>query len=168
MTAPAVEARPRLTEYELPTGAGEAPADQQPLRRPLTLLVCGSRDWPEDWMWWVDARMIAIASEQPHRVHVITGGARGVDDRADACAARSSASFTREVFRADWKRYGQRAGFIRNLAMLDQRPDLVLAFQFNGSRGTQHTIENARVRAIPVEVHTELPRPDLAAIDSTP
>jgi hypothetical protein len=38
--------------------------------------------------------------------------------------------------------------------MLDTGPDLVLAFQRNGSRGTQHTIDEARARGIPVEVFT--------------
>lgn len=41
----------------------------------------------------------------------------------------------------------------RNLAMLDEKPDLVIAFQINGSAGTQHTIDQARKRGIPVEVH---------------
>jgi hypothetical protein len=36
--------------------------------------------------------------------------------------------------------------------MLDDEPDRVLAFQRNGSRGTQHTIDEARRRGIPVEV----------------
>jgi hypothetical protein len=39
--------------------------------------------------------------------------------------------------------------------MLDTKPDLVLAFQRDGSRGTQHTIDEARKRGIPVEVHVE-------------
>ena len=146
----------------------------------MKLLVCGSRDWPERDLWFVDARMIERASGQDGPVHVITGGARGVDRRADACATRCSASFTREVFRAEWepgpetrvvKRrndgtlYDPEAGLRRNLLMLDQGPDLVLAFQHNDSGGTQHTIDNAEERGIPVEVHTELPPPDLAAID---
>jgi hypothetical protein len=59
-----------------------------------------------------------------------------------------------ERYAADWKQYGKRAGILRNLQMLDQRPDLVLAFQRNGSRGTQHTIDEARKRGIAVEVHT--------------
>src|SRR5262245_55802879 len=92
----------------------------------LTVLVCGSRDWPEDWLWWVDARMIEIAEEHdPAPVHVISGGARGVDKRADACAIRCG--FSREVIYADWNAEPRRAGFIRNLAMLDRQPDVVLA-----------------------------------------
>jgi hypothetical protein len=56
------------------------------------------------------------------------------------------------AFPADWRGKGRRAGILRNLAMLDDEPDRVLAFQRNGSRGTQHTIDEARRRGIPVEV----------------
>jgi hypothetical protein len=62
--------------------------------------------------------------------------------------------FTVRKFPADWKRYGRRAGILRNLEMLDETPDVVVAFQLRGSRGTQHTIDEARRRGIPVEVHT--------------
>ena len=55
-------------------------------------------------------------------------------------------------FPADWDTYGKQAGFIRNIQMLDEKPDLVIAFQKNASRGTQHTINEARKRGIPVEV----------------
>jgi hypothetical protein len=38
--------------------------------------------------------------------------------------------------------------------MLDLAPGLVIAFHADGSRGTQDTIDEARRRGIPVEVHT--------------
>jgi len=50
-------------------------------------------------------------------------------------------------------RNGNGAGHARNRAMLDLRPDLVISFQRNGSRGTQGTIDEARRRGIDVEVH---------------
>lgn len=58
-----------------------------------------------------------------------------------------------------WESFGQRAGYLRNLAMLQLEPDLVIAFT-NGSPGTQHTIDEARRRGIPVEIHgTERAKP---------
>jgi hypothetical protein len=57
-----------------------------------------------------------------------------------------------EKFPANWERYGRHAGLERNLEMLDTNPDLVIAFQRNRSRGTQHTIDQARKRGIAVEV----------------
>jgi hypothetical protein len=82
---------------------------------------------------------------------------RGVERSADMLADRAARElgFTVEPHPADWKRHGKAAGPIRNLAMLDTKPDLVLAFQRDGSRGTQHTIDEARKRGIPVEVHVE-------------
>lgn len=50
-----------------------------------------------------------------------------------------------------WDLYRKRAGFLRNCAMLDLEPDLVIAFT-TGSPGTQLTINEARKRGISVEV----------------
>jgi hypothetical protein len=41
--------------------------------------------------------------------------------------------------------------------MLNTSPNLVIAFQRNRSRGTQHAITEARRRGIKVEVYTDLP-----------
>ena len=38
--------------------------------------------------------------------------------------------------------------------MLDEKPDEVIAFQLNSSKGTQHTIDNALKRGIPTRVFT--------------
>lgn len=55
-------------------------------------------------------------------------------------------------FRAEWNKFGRSAGYRRNLVMLEQDPDLVIAFQLDNSPGTAHAIEIARKRKIPVEV----------------
>ncbi|TAL45507.1 MAG: hypothetical protein EPN91_02025 [Salinibacterium sp.] len=60
--------------------------------------------------------------------------------------------FAVEEFKADWETYGRRAGIVRNLAMLDTRPDLVIACWDGESKGTAHTMTEARKRGIPVEV----------------
>jgi len=120
----------------------------------VRVLVCGSRDWG-------DAE--AIERELcgwPVGTVVVHGAAsrkvRGVEQSADMLADRIARAYGYRVepFPADWKAEPRRAGILRNLAMLDTGPDLVLAFQRNGSRGTQHTIDEARRRGIPVEVFT--------------
>ncbi len=45
-----------------------------------------------------------------------------------------------------------RAGIRWNLRMLDEQPDLVLAWWDGVSPGTKHMIEAAAARGIPVEV----------------
>lgn len=120
----------------------------------VRVLVCGSRDWEdEDEIADVLADLIAGAP-----VTIVHGGARGADYIAGKIA--EFYGYAVEVFPADWERYGKRAGFIRNVAMLDTRPDRVVAFQRNGSRGTQHTIDEARKRGIPVDVHSSAKTPE--------
>ncbi len=66
----------------------------------------------------------------------------------------TSLGYAVEVFEADWS-MGRCAGLDRNIRMLDSKPDLVLALWDGQSRGTEHTITEARRRNIPVVVVTE-------------
>lgn len=116
------------------------------------VLVCGSRDWG-------DPEPIAERlSRLPRSTTIVHGDASrkvdGVEVSADRLADRIAVSlgFLVERYPADWKNHGRAAGVIRNVFMLDTGIDRVLAFQRNGSRGTQHTIDEARRRGIPVEV----------------
>jgi hypothetical protein len=117
----------------------------------MKVLVCGSRDW-------ANAALIRVALKHLKKEHgpvtVVHGDCK---TGADAFAAQQALllDLSRDRHVADWRRHGKAAGPIRNLAMLDTKPDLVLAFQRDGSRGTQHTIDEARKRGIPVEVHVE-------------
>lgn len=113
------------------------------LRDEFGYVVCGSRDWPKDGLWLITAKMIEIV---PHGSLVITGGARGVDEYAHLEAVRLG--YETKVMPADWDRYGKRAGYIRNIAMLDERPLAVLAFTHEHSKGTMHTIREAMKRDI--------------------
>lgn len=55
---------------------------------------------------------------------------------------------------ADWASYGKAAGPIRNKTMIDSIPQLVLAFQWNNSKGTQHAINLAQQQNIPTRIFT--------------
>lgn len=118
----------------------------------MRVLVCGSRDWTDAQPI---AQMLHAAWETAqlnfHATHVsdmivMHGKARGADTIADTIAR--ARGHTIDERPADWRGQGRRAGILRNLAMLDEAPDLVLAFQLNGSRGTQHAIDEARRRGI--------------------
>lgn len=110
----------------------------------MIVVVCGSRDW-------ADAQAVVDRVKAlPSGTIVIQGDAPGVDRTARWAAHQ--AGFHCATMRALW-RNGNGAGHARNRAMLDLRPDLVIAFQRNGSRGTQGTIDEARRRGIDVEVH---------------
>lgn len=119
----------------------------------MKVLVCGSRDWTDPTL--IGQRLSALPGEHEEIV-VLHGAARGADTVAGMIAS-DFFGFTVRAFPADWAAHGKKAGILRNLQMLDERPDLVIAFQIDGSRGTQHTIDEARRRGIPVEIHE--PRP---------
>lgn len=121
----------------------------------MKILVTGSRNWTD-----ADPIMERL-EELPYpwesgpygsRHTLLHGDARGADRIAAEIAGEMG--WIVEPYPADWQSHGRRAGYLRNVQMLDQAPDLVLAFQRNGSRGTQHTIDEARKRGIPVEVYT--------------
>lgn len=111
----------------------------------MRVLVCGSRTWD-------DAVEIAEALKHlPRGSTVIHGGARGADQLAGTVAAKLG--FTVETYPADWDLHGRSAGAIRNIEMIETRPDKVVAFWDGRSIGTKHTLDLARKAEIPVEVH---------------
>ena len=65
-------------------------------------------------------------------ITVISGAARGADIIGIDFAVINWTKL--EVYPADWKKYGKRAGAIRNQQMLDSGIDL--AVQFPGGKGT--------------------------------
>lgn len=110
----------------------------------MKVLVCGSRQWTDRDSIEKRLRML------PAGTTIISGAARGADSIA-ASIGRTLGLGVRE-FPAEWDRFGRSAGYRRNMLMLDEDPDLVIAFQVGNSPGTAHAIEKARKREIPVEV----------------
>jgi hypothetical protein len=116
----------------------------------MKVLICGSR-------YWTDFDAIkARVNELPPNAVVINGQADGADRMARR-AAQDAGLWVADVpvMRCHWQRHGRGAGHRRNAVMLDLGPELVIAFQRDGSKGTQGTIDNARRRGIPVEVHSD-------------
>lgn len=89
-------------------------------------------------------------AQLPRGSAIIHGAARGAD--AMAAQIARSLGITEDGYPADWRTLGRRAGVLRNLALLDMQPDLVLAFWDGRSTGTRHVITEASKRGIPVEV----------------
>ena len=107
----------------------------------MRVLVCGGRSY-------YDVR----------RVYDVLDGLAGVDCIIDGSAAGAdtiAASWAVELgrenlrFPADWKRFGNRAGPIRNKRMITEgKPDLVIAFP--GGKGTANMIKQAKEHGIEV------------------
>jgi hypothetical protein len=112
------------------------------------VLVCGSRAFgnPEAARRVITERLGELSSDTT----IIHGGANGVDMWADGIAY--GLGIATRVFVADWEQHGRSAGILSNNDMLDLNPDLVIAFWNGFSRGTLHTITEARKRGISVEV----------------
>lgn len=120
----------------------------------MIVVVCGSRDWADRQA--IERRLRALPAEDITIIHgacsrKVNGREVSADMLADAAARELG--FTPWPHPADWERYGLRAGPRRNRQMLDRCPDLVLAFQRNGSHGTRDCVDEARRRGIAVEVH---------------
>ena len=115
----------------------------------MKVLVCGSRSW--DDYGAVESALGELVTRRG-RFTVMHGAARG----ADRLAGRAARALGLDVveYPAQWDRLGRRAGYVRNEQMLAERPDLVLAFHKDGSRGTAHMIKLARDAGIEVEVHS--------------
>lgn len=111
----------------------------------MKVLVCGDRNWK-------DKELIRSMIRDKMPDLVITGGARGADTLAYECCKEDG--FTVTKIDADWNKHGKAAGPIRNRKMLDQTPDLVLAFHddLSHSKGTLDTVTEARHRGLQVQL----------------
>ena len=70
--------------------------------------------------------------------HIVSGGARGTD----ALSERFAEEFEKEkiIFPANWKKYGKKAGFLRNIDII-KTCDECVCFWDGESHGTKHDID---------------------------
>ena len=101
----------------------------------VKVLVCGGRKFD-------DYDSMCTFLGHFHAEHGITrliqGGATGADFLARRWAENNFIPY--QEYKADWKRYGNRAGPLRNQKMLDiEDPDFVIAFP--GGAGTADMVK---------------------------
>jgi hypothetical protein len=117
------------------------PLTKKHMRR---IVVCGSRNWTDGDLVW------SVLEVLRHPVEIIHGDAPGADRIAAEIAEEQGFRVT--AVPAEWDRYGRSAGMKRNVQMLEMNPSIVIAFWDGKSRGTAHTVREARKRGIPVLV----------------
>ncbi|WP_158964041.1 SLOG family protein [Myroides fluvii] len=105
----------------------------------MKLAIIGSRSF-EDYPLAAIHIQEVIEKENLKLTHIVSGGAKG----ADQLGARFALAYHLEliVFKPDWKRYGKRAGFIRNTEIV-AHADCILAFWDGQSKGTKDSIDKA-------------------------
>ena len=105
----------------------------------MKLAVVGSRSFQDyDWL----ERCLLETFPLENIESIISGGAAGADTLAARFAARHALPL--EVILPDWAKYGRKAGPIRNTEIV-RRADTVAAFWDGRSRGTQDSINKARM-----------------------
>jgi hypothetical protein len=115
----------------------------------MKVIVCGGRDYADKQR--VESVLDEIHAKTPI-TELIQGGADGADRLAFGWACRARGISNIVTHHAEWEKYGRRAGPIRNALMLEDKPDLVIAFP--GGRGTANMIKQtlaAGVRLMEVE-----------------
>jgi hypothetical protein len=114
----------------------------------MKILVCGGRDFNDNFL------LEKTLNEYLHlNPTIIEGGVQGADRMAGDWAEKNNIPY--EVFFAEWKRFGKKAGLLRNQKMLDEgKADFVIAFP--GGNGTADMIKRAKKANVPVkEIHYE-------------
>ena len=116
----------------------------------LVVLISGSRNWDD---------IAAIRREMrklPKDAVIVHGAALGADLIAWAIGLLMGMDV--RPYPADWDRFGNAAGAIRNVEMFDrERPNLFLGFHpdLKQSRGTRHAYGIAKKRGVKAEVFKE-------------
>lgn len=124
-------------------------------------MICGGRKWFEEGNTQEQAEQFILEClsslpnpPQKEDVVFITGVARGADQIPITLYQREMEWKGVEYYHAEWKKYGSRAGPIRNQRMLDEgKPDLVIAFPDSKSRGTYHMIKISEEAGVPVRIY---------------
>jgi len=114
------------------------------MREPEKVGIVGSIDFPTPEL--VEAYVAGL----PASVTVVSGGAKGVDSWAEAAARERGLGV--EVFHADWRGLGRRAGPIRN-GQIVGGSDRIVAFWDGHSRGTLNTIVQAHRAGLEIHIY---------------
>jgi hypothetical protein len=77
---------------------------------------------------------------------IISGGASGADSLAKLYAQENQINYLE--FPADWNLYGKRAGFLRNITIIEHS-HMIIAFWDGISKGTEHSINLAKKQKKP-------------------
>lgn len=114
----------------------------------MKIAVVGSREFKDsDLIEHVLHNKTKCASDY---YTIVSGGARGVDTLAEKFA--DEYGITKKIFLPDWDRYGKKAGFLRNILIINEA-DKVIAFWDGKSAGTKNSIDLAIKQGKPLDIY---------------
>jgi hypothetical protein len=106
----------------------------------MRLVIAGGRDYE-----LTAGDYYRLEQLLPHVTEVVSGGARGADTCGEFWATASNIPVKR--FPAEWDRYGQVAGFKRNIQMAIYADAVAL---FPGGKGTAHMFKTAKAHGLQI------------------
>ena len=112
----------------------------------MKVLVCGDRNWD-------NSDVIKMALERLKVSSIIEGECKGADILGKEVALELG--LTIQGVQAEWSIYGRGAGPIRNSAMLNFNPDMVVAFHDDiwNSKGTKNMITQSLGHGVKVRLY---------------
>jgi ABC-type hemin transport system substrate-binding protein len=118
----------------------------------MKLLVCGGREYADKEHLHEFLTDLILNEMREGKLHgqpiLIHGDARGADRLAHGYGVENSMNVVRVP--ALWDVHGNKAGALRNFAMLELKPDIVVAFP--GGAGTAHMVRIAKQAGVRVIV----------------
>ena len=112
----------------------------------MKIIVAGSREFKDYEMLKNKLDKLLINQKE---IQIVSGGCRGADELGERYAKEKGYSL--KVFKADWNKYGKKAGPLRNRQMAKYADGLV-AFYKEGSRGTKNMIEEANEKGLKIRI----------------
>lgn len=111
------------------------------------ILVTGSRNFSNRELLKATLDLAQFRAKD-NAITLIHGDARGLDTLAGQEA--NNRGWNTEVYPANWKDFGRKAGPLRNQVMVDAGANICLAFPTSDSIGTWDCIRRAKTAQIPV------------------
>lgn len=123
-------------------------------KRIFALLIIGSRSIDDYSLFKKKVEKLTSIIRDKYELVIVSGGAKGVDTLAERYAKENG--YRIKIITADWSKYGNSAGYIRNeelhrfIKHFDHRG--CIAFWDGKSKGTQHSFELAKKYNTPIRI----------------
>ena len=118
----------------------------------MKILCSGDRNWGNRLS--ILRALSSLFTTNPQDVTIIHGGASGADSICDEFAKKLG--YNVKEYKPYWRRFGKGAGPIRNQFMIDDNPDIDMAFIFHGnlteSKGTKDMFKRVCRAKIPYKI----------------